>query len=162
MAVVLVGFMGAGKTTVGRILAKRLRQPFLDSDQYLERTLGRTVRDVFAVEGEAYFRELEHQAVLDLLRGPESVIALGGGAVADARTRDALGSAQVVYLRVSYAASMARLHGDAYRPMLLRPELDQVYLERLPLYEQLAVVTLDTDSKSPQEIAAEVLNALSA
>jgi shikimate kinase len=100
MVVVLVGFMGAGKTTVRRIIAERLGQPFVDSDVLIEQRLGREIRDVFATEGEAYFRELEHATVADLVRGPEAVVALGGGAVEDLRTRAVLRNARVVYLRV--------------------------------------------------------------
>jgi shikimate kinase len=81
MAAVLVGFMGAGKTTVGRIIAERLGQPFVDSDVLIEQRLGRSIRDIFNTEGEDYFRELEHATVADLVRGPEAVIALGGGAL---------------------------------------------------------------------------------
>jgi shikimate kinase len=100
MVVVLVGFMGAGKTTVGRIIAERLGQPFVDSDVLIEQRIGREIRDVFATEGEAYFRELKHATVADLVRGPEAVVALGGGAVEDLRTRAVLRNARVVYLRV--------------------------------------------------------------
>ncbi|MCW2522264.1 MAG: Shikimate kinase [Frankiales bacterium] len=160
MAVVLIGFMGAGKTTVGTLLAEALQRPFLDSDQYLEQQLGRAVREVFATDGEARFRQLEHEAVLALLAGPDAVIALGGGAVGDERTRAALGQAAVVYLRVSYPESMSRVHGDQFRPLLHRPELDQVYLERLPLYEELAAVTLDTDGRAPSELVEDILEML--
>ena len=118
MVAVLVGFMGAGKTTVGRIIAERLGQPFVDSDVLIEQRLGREIRDIFATEGEAYFRELEHATVADLVRGPEAVIALGGGAVQDRRTRAVLRNARVIYLRVSYDEAMSRIQGDRFRPLL--------------------------------------------
>jgi shikimate kinase len=160
MAVVLVGFMGAGKTTVGRLVATALGQPFFDSDQFLEATMGRTVADIFAVEGEARFRQLEHETVVALLDGPAAVIALGGGAVQDERTRGALRKASVVYLRVGYEESMSRVQGDQLRPMLERPALDQVYRGRLPVYEDVAALTVDTAGRSPAEVAAEVLAGL--
>lgn len=157
MVAVLVGFMGAGKTTVGRIIAERLGQPFVDSDVLIEQRLGREIRDIFATEGEAYFRELEHATVADLVQGPEAVIALGGGAVQDERTRAVLRSASVIYLRVSYDAAMSRIQDDSFRPMLSRPGLDALYQQRLPIYEDVSVITIDTDGRRPDAIAHDVL-----
>lgn len=157
MVAVLVGFMGAGKTTVGRIIAERLGQPFVDSDVLIEQRLGREIRDIFAAEGEAYFREIEHATVADLVRGPESVIALGGGAVEDRRTRAVLRTARVIHLRVSYDEAMSRTQGDRFRPLLSRPDLDDVYQRRLPIYEDVSVFTIDTDGRRPDAIAHEVL-----
>ena len=157
MVVVLVGFMGAGKTTVGRIIAERLGQPFVDSDVLIEQRLGREIRDIFATEGEAYFRELEHATVAGLVRGPEAVVALGGGAAEDKRTRAVLRNARVVYLRVSYDEAMSRIRGDRFRPLLSRPDLDEVYQRRLPVYEDVSVFTIDTDGRRPDAIAHEVL-----
>ena len=157
MVAVLVGFMGAGKTTVGRIIAERLGQPFVDSDVLIEQRLGREIRDIFAKEGEAYFRELEHATVADLVRGPEAVIALGGGAVEDRRTRAVLRNARVIYLRVSYDEAMSRIQGDRFRPLLSRPGLDAVYQRRLPIYEDVSVFTIDTDGRRPDAIAHDVL-----
>jgi shikimate kinase len=160
MVVVLVGFMGAGKTTVGQIVAGRLGQPFVDSDVLIEQRLGRDIRDVFAAEGEAYFREIEHVTVADLVRGPEAVIALGGGVVEDPRSRAVLRRTQVVYLRVSYDEAMARVRSDEFRPMLHRPGLDEVYRRRRLVYEDLSVVTVDTDGRRPDAVAGEVVAAL--
>jgi len=157
MVAVLVGFMGAGKTTVGHIVAERLGQPFVDSDVLIEQRLGRYVRDIFMTEGETYFRELEHTTVAELVRGQEAVIALGGGAVEDPRTRAVLRNARVVYLRVSYEEAISRVQGDEYRPLLHRPDLDQVYKRRLPVYEDLSVFTIDTDGRRPDTIARDVL-----
>ena len=157
MVVVLVGFMGAGKTTVGHIMAERLGQPFVDSDVLIEQRLGRDIRDIFSTEGEAYFRQLEHVTLTDLVRGPEAVIALGGGAVEDPRSRAVLRNARVVYLRVSYDEAMSRVQSDEFRPMLHRPDLDEVYKRRLPVYEDLSVFTIDTDGRRPDVIAMAVL-----
>ena len=158
MVVVLVGFMGAGKTTVGHIMAERLGQPFVDSDVLIEQRLGREIRDIFRTEGEAYFRQLEHDTVADLVRGPDAVIALGGGAVEDPRTRAVLSDARVVvYLRVSYDEALARVKRDEFRPMLHRPDLDEVYKRRLSAYEDISVLTVDTDGRRPDAVALEVL-----
>jgi len=160
MAVVLVGFMGAGKTTVGHIIAERLGLPFVDSDVLIEQRLGRAIRDIFTTEGEAYFRQLEHVTVADLVRGPEAVIALGGGAVEDPRSRAVLRDARVVYLRVSYDEAMSRVKSDEFRPMLHRPDLDEVYQRRVPVYEDLSVLTVDTGGRRPGAVALEVLSGL--
>jgi 3-dehydroquinate synthase/shikimate kinase/3-dehydroquinate synthase len=157
MVAVLVGFMGAGKTTVGHIVAERLGQPFVDSDVLIEQRLGRSIRDIFLTEGETYFRELEHATVAELVRGEETVIALGGGAVEDPRTRAVLRKARVIYLRVGYHEAMSRVQGDEYRPMLHRPDLDELYKKRLPVYEDLSVLTIDTDGRRPDAVAREVL-----
>ena len=157
MVVVLVGFMGAGKTTVGHIMAERLGQPFVDSDVLIEQRLGRDIRDIFRTEGEPYFRQLEHVTVAGLVRGPDAVIALGGGALEDQRTRAVLRHARVVYLRVGYDEAMARVKSDEFRPMLHRPDLDEVYKRRLPVYEDLSVLTVDTDGRRPDVVAREVL-----
>jgi shikimate kinase/3-dehydroquinate synthase len=157
MVVVLVGFMGAGKTTVGHIVAERLGQPFVDSDVLIEQRLGRDIRDVFRTEGEPYFRQLEHATVAGLVRGQDAVIALGGGAVEDPRTQAVLRYARVVYLRVSYDEAMARVKSDEFRPMLHRPDLDEVYKRRQPVYEDLSVLTVDTDGRRPDAIALELL-----
>jgi len=157
MVVVLVGFMGAGKTTVGHIVADRLGLPFVDSDVLIEQRLGREIRDIFRTEGEPYFRQLEHVTVAGLVRGQDAVIALGGGAVEDPRTRAVLRNARVVYLRVSYGEAMARVKSDEFRPMLHRPDLDEVYKRRVPVYEDLSALTVGTDGRRPDAVALEVL-----
>jgi 3-dehydroquinate dehydratase type I len=160
MVVVLVGFMGAGKTTVGQIMAERLGLPFVDSDVLIEQRDGRAIRDIFRVEGEPWFRQLEHDTVAGLVRGPEAVIALGGGAAEDQRSRAVLRDARVVHLRVSYDEALSRVHADAFRPMLQRPDLDEVYRRRLPVYEDLAVLSVDTDGRAPEVIARAALAGL--
>jgi 3-dehydroquinate dehydratase type I len=157
MVVVLVGFMGAGKTTVGHIMAERLGLPFVDSDVLIEQRQGREIREIFRAEGEPYFRQLEHETVAGLVRGRDAVIALGGGAVEDPRSRAVLRNARVVYLRVSYDEAMARVKSDEFRPMLHRADLDEVYRRRVPVYEDVSVLTVDTDDRRPDAVALEVL-----
>ena len=157
MVVVLVGFMGAGKTTVGHIMAERLGLPFVDSDVLIEQRQGREIREIFRAEGEPYFRQLEHETVAGLVRGRDAVIALGGGAVEDPRSRAVLRNARVVHLRVSYDEALARVKSDEFRPMLHRPDLDEVYRRRVPVYEDVSVLTVDTDGRRPDAVALEVL-----
>jgi shikimate kinase / 3-dehydroquinate synthase len=158
--IVLVGFMGAGKTTVGHILAERLGTPFVDSDLHIERQLGRSIADVFSVEGEQHFRELEHRAINELVRGPDAVLALGGGALGDPRTRAILRNTTVVYLRVSYDEALTRVRQDRFRPMLQRADLDQVYAGRLAAYGEVAAVQVDTNGRRPDAVVQDVLREL--
>jgi len=158
--IVLVGFMGAGKTTVGHILAERLGIPFVDSDVYIERQLGRPIVDVFAVEGEPHFRELEHRAINELVRGSDAVLALGGGALGDPRTRAILRNTTVVYLRVDYDEALTRVRQDKFRPMLQRADLDRVYAGRLAAYGEVAAVQVDTNGRRPDAVALDVLKEL--
>jgi len=158
--IVLVGFMGAGKTTVGRLLAAKLGLPFADSDQVLEQHAGRPIPRIFAEDGEPAFRDLEHAVIAGLLAGPDTVLALGGGAASHPVTRSLLGSVPVVYLRVGFAEAMSRVGGDKGRPMLARPNVQSVYEDRQALYASVATITVDTDARLPDEIVLDVLTAL--
>ena len=159
--IVLIGFMGAGKSTIGRLLAQQLGQSFLDSDLVIEQRAGLAVREIFDRHGEPAFRELEHQVVAELLAGPPTVLALGGGAPLDERTRRLLGSARVVYLRVSYQEALQRVSSDRFRPLLQRPDLDSVYAGRLSIYESVADLVIDTDGRRAEAIALDILQRLS-
>jgi shikimate kinase len=161
--VALVGFMGAGKSTIGRALAERLDRPFLDSDEAVQARTGRTVQELFAAGCETEFRRLEEDAVADLLAGPPAVIALGGGALVSERTRAALVEASfVIHLYLSWAevkASLARLSGD--RPLLQRPlaEIHQLFLERQRSYAD-AHVRIHVPRDDPTSAIQHVLYAL--
>jgi shikimate kinase len=160
--IVLVGFMGAGKTTVGRLLAAKLGVPFVDSDHVIERRAGKPIPRIFAEDGEPAFRQLEHAAIADLLDGEDKVLALGGGAACHAETRAVLAAAAVpvVYLHVSYAQAMSRVGGDRGRPMLARTEVAQLHQDRGPLYAQAATLTVDAGDRGPEEIALDILGRL--
>jgi shikimate kinase len=158
--IVLVGFMGAGKTTVGTLLAARLGVPFTDSDHVIEQNAGRPIRQIFAEDGEPAFRALEHQVIAALLDGPPAVLALGGGAPGHPPTRDRLTcdqAAEVVYLHVGYDQAMRRVGGDAGRPLLARPDLPALYESRLAVYAAVATLTVPTDGRRPPSICEDIL-----
>ena len=155
--IVLVGFMGAGKTTVGHLIAERLGLPFTDSDEAIEQRAGRSIPQIFAEDGEPAFRALEHQVIAELLDGPALVLALGGGAAEHPGTRDRLARAQVVYLQVGYEQAVQRVGGDAGRPLLARPDLAATYQRRLPRYAEIATLTVSTDGRHPESISEDIL-----
>jgi shikimate kinase len=157
---VLVGPMGAGKTTVGRLVADALGVAFLDTDEVVEREDGRTVPEIFVDDGEASFRELERRAVAESLAGHDGVLALGGGAVLDDSTRELLAGQRVVFLRVGLSDAASRVGLGVSRPLLLgnvRGRIKQLLDERAPVYESVASHTVDTDGLAPDEVADRVL-----
>jgi shikimate kinase len=154
--VVLVGPMGAGKTTVGRLLAERWGVPFRDTDDDVERAEGRTVSDIFVESGEEHFRAVERAAVSRALAEHPGVLALGGGAVMAEDTRRAVAGQPVVFLRVGLTDAAARVGLGASRPLLLgnvRGTMKALLDERTPVYESLAVASVDTDGRTPDEVA---------
>jgi len=161
--VVLVGTMGAGKTTVGRRLAERWRVPFRDTDADVEAAEGRAVADIFVDSGEAHFRALERDAVRAALEGHDGVLALGGGAVQDPATRELLDGHTVVFLRVGLSDAAERVGLGVSRPLLLgnvRGRIKQLIDERTPVYESVAVHTVETDGLTVDEVVAAVEEAV--
>jgi shikimate kinase/3-dehydroquinate synthase len=158
--IVLVGFMGAGKTTVGHMLAEKLGLPFIDSDLVIEGRTGRTIREIFAADGEPAFRELEQRITAELLRGPDAVLALGGGGIQHPATQDLLRDSQVVYLQVGYEEAMLRVSHDEYRPMLHAPDLQAIFERRLSVYQAVATQTVATGGRRPEAICLDIIERL--
>ncbi|HEY5420419.1 MAG TPA: shikimate kinase [Marmoricola sp.] len=156
---VLVGTMGAGKTTVGGLLAEAWGVGFRDTDQDVEAMAGKSVQDIFVDEGEEEFRARERAAVVDALDTHDGVLALGGGAVLDSGTRALLTGQRVVFLRVGISDAAQRVGLGVARPLLLgnvRGRVKQLIEERTPVYEGLATYVVDTDGLSPEQVAAAV------
>ena len=161
--VVLVGSMGAGKTTVGELLATRWGIGFRDTDRDVEAVVGKPVSDIFVEDGEATFRALERDAVATALAAHEGVLALGGGAVLDESTRSLLAGHTVVFLRVGLADAASRVGLGVSRPLLLgnvRGRVKKLLDERNPIYESVATIEIATDGRSPEEVAAAIVEAL--
>lgn len=162
--VVLVGAPGAGKTTVAALLADRLGVEVLDTDHLVEQRAGTSISEIFVEQGEEAFRALERRAVADGLASHDGVLALGGGAVLDPRTRELLADAPVVWLRVGVGAAASRVGLNQARPLLLgnvRAQLTTLLAERTPLYAQVATHTVDTDDRAAPEVAAVIVDLLS-
>jgi shikimate kinase len=164
--IVLVGFMGAGKSTIGPILAERLGWRFIDADHFLEAQTGSTIAELFAQHGEPAFRQLEADAFIELHRREELVIALGGGAVETESTRSRIERAAdtcVIFLRAPLEILIERCEKQpdaAVRPILRQREtLTQRFLGRLPHYEQ-ADLSIDTQSLPPHLVADRLLQQL--
>lgn len=162
-AVVLVGPPGAGKTTVGAVLARRLGVALRDTDADVEAAAGKTIPEIFVDDGEAHFRALEREAVRAALTGHEGVVSLGGGAVMDAGTRELLAGLPVVFLDVALADAVKRVGLDAPRPLLAvnpRKQWRTLMEQRRPLYAEVARAVVTTEGRDPEETAQAVLDAL--
>lgn len=156
---VLVGIPGAGKSTIGRELAKRLAVSFIDTDREIERIAGKTVAQIFIEDGEAKFREIEKQAVLDALKTENTVVSLGGGSVMDAAVREKLTQHQTIWLQTSIATALKRTSMNQNRPLLLdapRATLIKLLEQRAGFYQEVSTKSIDTDNRSVKEIVEEL------
>jgi shikimate kinase len=157
----LIGFMGAGKTTVGRRLAKKLRWKFIDLDEEIERREGRSIAAIFRESGEPHFRELERLCLKDVSSYPEAVIALGGGTFMDPGNRDLAGTTGLtVWLKVSFAKLAARVRIDGTRPKFAdKDQAERLYQTREPFYA-LAKVHVPTDDGTPETTVNEIIGVI--
>lgn len=158
MSIALIGAPGAGKSTVGKRLARRLGKSFVDVDSRIEEIVGKPVSAIFADEGEAHFRSLEQEATLELLESYD-VVALGGGAVMTGAIRDALAGHEVIWLKVSIGQASRRVGLNTVRPLLLgniRGRLIELLRERTPVYEAVATQVVETDGRGSGEVADEL------
>ena len=161
--VVLVGPMGAGKSTVAALLAKRWGAAVRDTDEDIEAAEGREISEIFVDDGEEQFRVLERAAVAQALAQHDGVVALGGGAVLDPATRDLLLGHTVVFLNVGLSDAVKRVGLGVGRPLLLgnvRSRVKALLDERLPIYREVAGIHVETDGRAPEDVAAEVAEAV--
>lgn len=163
----LVGMMGAGKTTVGRRLARRLGWSFVDADREMEARLGVPVTTIFELEGEAGFRRRECELIDELTRRTATVLATGGGAVLDPANRAVLHErSQVIYLRASVGDLWHRLRRDTTRPLLRtadpRARIEALVMQREPLYRDTAHLTIDTGRQPVERVVDAIVARLPA
>lgn len=160
-----IGLMGAGKTTVGKIIAKNLGKTFYDTDHVIEQRTGVKIPTIFELEGEAGFRKRESAMIEELTQLNNVVVATGGGAVISAENRALLKEhGYVIYLRANVHELWLRMRNDKHRPLLqnvdVRAKLEQLYQQRNPLYTETAHLIVDTGSQPVASILNQIELAL--
>lgn len=159
-SLVLIGPPGAGKSTIGKSLARTLELNFIDTDQEIERKTGKKIAEIFLEDGELEFRKVEKDVVLQALMAEDAVISLGGGSVLDLETQERLKEMQqVIFLDVSISNAAPRVGFNRERPLLLgnpRQQWLQLMEKRRPIYEALAKRVISTDNRKVNEVVAEL------
>ena len=160
----LIGMMGSGKSTVGKLLAKKLETPFLDLDHYIEVKNNKSINDIFKEKGENYFRQLETNALSEI-KGSEIVVACGGGIILNHENRKKISSnGKVVFLKASISSLIKRLLSNKDRPLLndknIENELIKIWNERKNYYNETAEITINTDGYTPESISSLIIENL--
>lgn len=162
--IILCGFMGCGKTTIGKLVAKKINMDFVDLDIYIEQKQDMTVSDIFAKYGEAYFRQLERQAAVELSQMNNKVIAAGGGTLIFKENVDVFkNSGVIILIDASLKAISERLKYDNTRPLLARPDkekaMKELYEKRLPIYKSAADLIINGNN-SPEYVCMDIINSI--
>jgi len=163
--IILIGPMGSGKTSTGRILAKEMGFEFIDTDEAIIESTGVSIAYIFDVEGEAGFRKREHKELMKFLGNDNMVIATGGGIITYDKSRVILqDQKKVVYLKTSIEKQIERATVSDNRPLLIdtdpESKLQELMLTREPLYEEISDIKIDTNERRPSEIALEIIDRL--
>ncbi len=160
-SVVLIGPPGAGKSTIGKILAQKMQRDFIDTDHLIEETTGKKIADIFLIDGEVEFRRSERDVVLASIKKEGYVISLGGGSVLDSEVETALSKmAEVIFLDVSISNAAPRVGFNRERPLLLgnpRQQWISLMEKRRPIYERIATRRISTDNRKAHEVVEELL-----
>lgn len=162
--IVLCGFMGCGKTTIGKCLAKKTGMKLIDTDKYIEEKAGMTVSEIFDTHGEAYFRDLEHSACVELAQKKNLIIATGGGALTFERNVAAFkNSCKIILIDVPVEVLYNRLKHDTTRPLLQRPDrkqaMTELYNKRMPQYKSAADIIID-GNQSPFNVTKSIIDSI--
>jgi shikimate kinase len=161
---VLVGLPGSGKSTIGRRLSKALGVDYLDTDAMIEERTGRTIADIFSVDGEPEFRRIEEDVVREALAGHDGVLSLGGGAITSPGVCEALAGHAVVYLEINAVEGVRRTGGTSVRPLLAGPDRAEKFRalmsKRIPLYRRVATMRVDTNRRNPGAVVRHIVSRL--
>ena len=163
MNIVLCGFMGCGKSTIGKLVAKKTQREFIDLDSFIEEKQGLSIREIFETYGEDYFRNCETDAINELVNKNDVVLALGGGAVLKNKNVELLkSSGKIIFLDVTANTVFSRLKNDTSRPLLNTDdklaEITKRLNDRLPIYTTVADKIIDANSKTKEAIATEIID----